>query len=136
MKISGTILDGTDLCDYEADGVAEPTIFPLYFPMEEGGLHGCLYSYADSYDESPSGTIRERGHEIFISHDPNNVGTFESTYLFTVKFDEDGNELWGRCQHPIIKGTGTGIFEGVTGRIDIKDDIGAGNFPYKGHLRW
>jgi hypothetical protein len=29
-----------------------------------------------------------------------------------------------------------GDFEGVTGRFDIKDDLDAGNFPYKGHLRW
>ncbi|MCB0213069.1 MAG: hypothetical protein KDJ52_27245 [Anaerolineae bacterium] len=134
-KISGTALDGTDMCDYETDGVDEPTIFPLYFPEDEG-VYGCLYSYAESVDESPSGTIREKGHEIFVSHDPDNPGTFESTYLFTLKLDENGNELWGRCQHPIIAGTGTGVYEGVTGRIDIKDDLEAGNFPYKGHLQW
>ena len=56
-QIRGTALDGINDCIPENDGVADPTIFPLFFPMEEGGLNGCLYSYAESFEESPSGTI-------------------------------------------------------------------------------
>ena len=135
-QIRGTAIDGTDDCIPKDDGVDDPTIFPLFFPMEEEGLNGCLYSYAESFEESPGGTIRERGHEIFVSHDPNKLGWFETTYLLTAKFADDGTEIWGRCQHPITEGTGTGDYEGVTGRIDIKDDVDAGDFPYKGHLRF
>ncbi|MBE7556514.1 MAG: hypothetical protein HS126_36140 [Anaerolineales bacterium] len=135
-QIRGTAIDGTGTCDPQTDGVDNPTTFPLFFPVEEGGLNGCLYTYAESSEGSPSGTYRERGHEIFVSHDPNKPGRFETTYLFTAKFDEDGNEIWGRCEHPITAGTGTSAFEGVTGRFDIKDDIAAGNFPYRGHLRF
>jgi hypothetical protein len=138
-QIKGTALDGTGTCDPQADGVAEPTTFPLLFPAEEGGLNGCLYTYAESSQSSPSGTYRERGHEIFVSHDPNNPGTFETTYLFQAKFDENGHEIWGRCEHPITAGTGTGAFKGVTGRINIQDNVEGGvyiNFPYKGHLRF
>ena len=39
-----------------------------------------------------------------------------------------GAEIFGRCQHPIVAGSGEGVFEGVTGRIDMKDDIEAGNY--------
>ena len=45
-------------------------------------------------------------------------------------------EIFGRCQHPIVAGSGTGVFEGVTGRLDFKDDIAAGNFPYRGHFKF
>lgn len=139
QQIRGTAIDGTNTCDSQADDVDDPTTFPLLFPMEEGGLNGCLYTYAESSEGSPSGTYRERGHEIFVSHDPNHPGRFETTYLFTAKFDENGNEIWGRCEHPITAGTGTEAFEGVTGRFDIKDNVEGGvliNFPYRGHVRF
>ena len=134
-QIRGTGIDGSDLCIPEEDGVDTPTIFPLFFPEEEGGLNGCLYSYAESFEISPSGTFRERGKDIFVSHDPAKPGRVMMAYLFTGKLDEDGNEIWGRCQHPIVKGSGTVGFEGVTGRLDFRDDLDAGNFPYTGHLR-
>ena len=40
----------------------------------------------------------------------------------------------GVCQHPIIVGSGTGGFEGVTGRVDFKDDVVTGDYPYRGHI--
>ncbi|MGD8710920.1 MAG: hypothetical protein PVF40_11060, partial [Ectothiorhodospiraceae bacterium] len=61
------------------------------------------------------------------------------SYLFTAKLGSCPNtqtEIFGRCQHPIEKGSGMGVFEGVVGRFDIKDDVEAGTFPYRGHLRW
>jgi hypothetical protein len=35
-----------------------------------------------------------------------------------------------------VAGSGTGAFDGVRGRIDFKDDIEAGNFPYRGSLQF
>lgn len=105
-----------------------------------GDLEGCHYIFVETAVCSPSGTYRERGTEIFVGKVFGGApGTFETTYLFTAKLKSCPDlttEIWGRCQHPIISGTGTGRFEGVTGRFDIKDDIAAGNFPYTGHLRW
>ena len=86
---------------------------------------------------SPSGIYQERGREIFVgSLDDGPVGTFTTTYWFNSKWDPDvstGSEVHGRCQHPIVKGSGTDGFEGVTGRVDFKDDVVAGNYPYRCH---
>jgi len=102
-----------------------------------GDLEGCLYTSIETAKSSPSGTYRETGTEVFVASDGS--GTFETTYRFEAKYEDVDNltgEIFGRCQHPIVKGSGTGIFEGVTGRLDFKDDIEAVNFPYRGHLRW
>jgi hypothetical protein len=102
-----------------------------------GDLEGCLYTFVETTKSSPSGTYRETGREVFVASDGS--GTFETTHRFAAKYEDVANltgEIFGRCQHPIVKGSGTGIFEGVTGRLDFKDDIEAGNFPYRGHLRW
>jgi hypothetical protein len=104
-----------------------------------GDLVGCHYVFIQEWECSPSGTYRERGTEIFVGSYDTRYGTFETTYLFTAKLRSCPlleTEIWGRCQHPIARGSGMDGFEGVTGRFDIKDDIEAGNFPYKGHLRW
>src|SRR5215207_9074391 len=98
---------------------------------------GCLYTFIETAESSPSGTYRETGTELFVASDGS--GTFETTYRFEAKYEDvtdPATEIFGRCQHPIVKGSGTGDFQGVTGRIDMKDDIEAGNFPYRGHLRW
>jgi len=102
-----------------------------------GDLEGCLYTFVETAVSSPSGTYLETGTEVFVASDGS--GTFETTYRFEAKYEDVSNpatEIFGRCQHPIVKGSGTGIFEGVTGRLDFKDDIEAGDFPYRGHLRW
>jgi hypothetical protein len=55
------------------------------------------------------------------------LGIFTTTYRFESKWDPDvttGVELRGRCQHPIVEGSGTGGFEGARGRVDFKDIIG------------
>ena len=57
------------------------------------------------------------------------VGTFATTYKFSSKWAPDvstGSEVHGRCQHPIVAGSGTGGFAGVTGRVDFKDDVATG----------
>ena len=68
---------------------------------------------------SPSGTYRETGTELFVGSTSEGAGTFETTYRFEAKYEDPtdpATEIFGRCQHPIVKGSGTGIFEGVTGR--------------------
>ena len=108
-----------------------------------GDLEGCLYSFVDDFECSPSGTYREEGRELFIGTYNGETGTFWTGYKFEGKYEgcpKDGDplgaEIFGRCQHPIVKGSGDGVFDGVTGRLDFKDDIEAGNFPYRGHLRF
>jgi hypothetical protein len=123
-------------CDYESQGAA----FALRMT---GDLEGCLYVFIDEYECSPSGTYREEGREKFVGTYNGQLGTFWTTYKFEAKYEGCsgdgaplGAEIFGRCQHPITEGSGTGVFVGVTGQLNFKDDIEAGNFPYRGHLRF
>lgn len=103
-----------------------------------GDLEGCHYVFVETASCSPSGTYLETGTEVFVGQGSGG-DTFMTTYRFAAKYQDCANlvgEIIGRCQHPIIAGSGKGIYEGVTGRLDFKDDIEAGNFPYRGHLRW
>src|SRR5262249_3663241 len=103
-----------------------------------GDLEGCLYVFVDTATCSPSGTYRETGNEIFVGQYTGEAGAFRTTYQFEAKYQDCpnlGGEIVGRCQHPLIANSGDGVFEGVTGRLDFKDDVAAGNFPYRGHLR-
>ena len=114
-----------------------------YALVMTGDLEGCLYTFVDheTVESSPSGTYRETGTETFVGRYGNSeeVGTFETTYRFEAKYEDVDNlsgEIFGRCQHPIVEGSGTGIFEGVSGRLDFKDDVETGEFFYRGHLRF
>ena len=121
-------------CDDPPEGVVSD-----YAVVMTGDLEGCLYTDIKTAESSPSGTYRETGTEFFVGSYLGESGTFETTYRFEAKYEDVDNlsgEIFGRCQHPIVEGSGTGIFEGVTGRIDMKDDVEAGNFPYRGHLRY
>jgi len=103
-----------------------------------GDLDGCLYVFVETAKCSPSGAYRETGHETFVGQYTGEAGTFRTTYKFEAKYQDCPNlvgEIFGRCQHPIVANSGEGVFEGVTGRLDFKDDVEAGNFPYRGHLR-
>jgi hypothetical protein len=122
-------------CDYENQGAA-------YAIRMTGDLQGCLYAYIDEYECSPSGTYREEGREFFVGTYNGQSGTFWTTYKFEAKYEGCENdsplgaEIFGRCQHPIVGGSGTGVFNGVSGQLNFKDDIEAGNFPYRGQLRF
>jgi hypothetical protein len=137
VQISGVGFYATATeCDAQGQGAD-------YAIRMTGDLEGCLYGYIDEFDCSPSGTYREEGREYFVGIYQGNAGTFWTTYRFEGKFEDCadngaplGVEIFGRCQHPVTAGTGTGVFVGATGRIDFKDDIEAGNFPYRGHLQW
>ena len=104
-----------------------------------GDLEGCHYVFVETARCSAGGTYNETGTETFVGLYNGAPGTFETTYRFTAKYTDCANlvgEIVGRCQHPIAAGSGEGVFEGVTGRLDFKDDIEMGNFPYRGHFRW
>ena len=122
-------------CDYESQGA-------VYAIRMTGDLEGCLYAFIDDFECSPSGTYREEGREYFVGTYNGQSGMFWTTYKFEAKYEgcnngaPEGAEIFGRCQHPIVAGSGTGVFNGVTGQINFKDDIEAGNFPYRAHLRF
>ena len=88
---------------------------------------------------APSGVYIESGEEVFVgSLDGGQDGTFSTTYKFESKWDPDvstGSEVHGRCQHPIVEGSGTGGFAGATGRVDFKDEVTTGQFFYRGHIK-
>lgn len=122
-------------CDYPGQGAD----FALTLT---GDLEGCLYVFVEDYECSPSGTYREKGKEFFVGTYNGEQGSFWTSYRFAGKFEgcsEEGfflgAEIFGRCQHPIIKSSGDGVFEGVTGRLDFKDDLETGTLPYRGHLK-
>ena len=104
-----------------------------------GSLEGCWYTRFVTGKETPSGVYLESGEEVFVgSLDGGPVGSFATTYQFESKWDPDvssGVELHGRCQHPIVDGSGTGGFEGAKGRLDFKDIIGDPvTYIYRGHI--
>jgi hypothetical protein len=104
-----------------------------------GDLQGCLYTFVEFANCTPSGVYREKGTETFVGWYRGNGGLFRTTYQFEAKFQDCPNvvgEIKGRCQHPVISGSGRGVFDGVMGRLDFKDNIQAGNFPYRGHFVW
>ena len=53
-------------------------------------------------------------------------GTFSTTYRWESQWDPDyttgGTEIWGRCQHLIVRGSGTGGLHDVTGHL-VRTDI-------------
>jgi len=131
-QISGVgFFDEADICDsgsMDADFALRMT----------GDLRGCLYTFVETAQSSPSGTYRETGTELFVAASDED-DTFRTTYRFEAKYEDVdtlSGEIFGRCQHPIVEGSGTGIYEGVTGIVFFKDDVEAGNFPYRGHLRY
>ena len=117
--------------------VCAPVMGYDYALVMTGDLAGCLYTDVKTAKSSPSGTYRETGTELFVGSYSGGSGTFETTYRFEAKYEDVANlsgEIFGRCQHPIVEGSGTGIFDGVTGQLFFKDDVEAGTFPYRGHL--
>lgn len=122
-------------CDYIGQGADFALIL-------SGDFEGCLYAFVENYNCSPSGTYRESGYELFVGTYKGEQGSFMTGYRFEGKYEgcenglPVGAEIFGRCQHPIIEDSGTGAFEGVSGRINFKDDVVKQEFPYSGHLRY
>lgn len=118
----------------ECDAMPAEYVIPI-----TGDLEGCLYGTALSARLSEGGTYLERDHEVFVGTYQGESGTFEVDAVYTAKFAGEvfaSPQHFGRCQHPIITGTGTGVFDGVSGRLDFKDDVEQGTYEYRGHLRF
>jgi hypothetical protein len=133
-----TQISGDARFDEAEAPVCAPVMGYDYALVMTGDLEGCLYTDVKTAESSPSGTYRETGTELFVGSYLDGSGTFETTYRFEAKYEDVDNlvgEQFGRCQHPIVEGSGTGIFEGVSGRLDFKDDVESGTFLYRGHLR-
>ena len=128
----GYFAEGAD-CIYP-EGSEEP----LFALRLTGDLEGCLFVFPEEYDCSPSGTYLEAGREHFIGTYQGTPGEFWTNYRFEAKYEDCANltgEIFGRCQHPLVKGSGQGAFAGLEGRLDFKDDIEEVNFPYRGHFK-
>jgi hypothetical protein len=130
-QISGVgLLDTANQCN---DAVASD--FTDFTLVMTGDLDGCLYTNIETARTTPSGMYLETGEEIFVgSLNGGPLGTFTTTYKFEAKFAPDGSEIHGRCQHPIVDGSGTGGFEGASGRLNFKDIVETGEYVYKGHI--
>ena len=109
-----------------------------YILTMTGSLSGCHYVFVETSRCLASGAYYESGTETFIGTYDGQPGTFRTNYVFTAKYADCAafaGEVEGRCQHPFIDGSGTGVFEGIKeARLDMRDDTGAGNFPYRGHI--
>jgi hypothetical protein len=103
-----------------------------------GSLTGCHYVFIETSRCLENGAYYESGTETFVGSYDGVPGKFRTNYVFTAKYADCQTftgETAGRCQHPFIDGSGTGAFLGIKeARIDMKDDVEAGNFPYRGHL--
>jgi hypothetical protein len=140
-QISGVAVfdDPLDPACNDPEGAGPPPADYALIMDGDGDLEGCLYTFVETTDCSPSGTYRETGTELFVGEYNGEVGTFRTTYKFEAKYEDCPNlvgEIFGRCQHPIVEGSGTGRFEGVSGRLDFKDEVETGEFLYRGHLRF
>jgi hypothetical protein len=110
----------------------------------QGSLLGCWYVDTFTPKSQPtSGTFQATGTERFAGcldldgdqacsgGDPQ--GTLSFSFQFTGKADPvTGAAIHGRCQHPIIAGTGD--FAGASGVITFKDDVTNGTSLYRGPI--
>ena len=113
--VSGTfVFDDTDAtCPDPPDGLRATNTFII-----SGDLEGCWYTNVDrAWDLGPpSGLYFEVGREVFVGtvreaptgpsrrptrSNPNGTPTIAT-----------GTEIWGRCQHLIVRGSGTGGLRG------------------------
>jgi hypothetical protein len=138
-QLSGVaVFDTVGVCPDPPTGYEDFTSLPPL--VMTGSLEGCWYTkiLTTKDNGAPSGIYQERGEEVFVgSLDGGPEGTFATTYKFTSKWDPDastGSEVHGRCEHPIVAGSGTGGFAGATGRVDFKDEVTTGEFLYRGHI--
>ena len=118
-----------------------PAEFADFTPLVlHGSLEGCLYTdvLTFKFHGAPSGIYIETGRELVVaSLNGGPEGTFTTTYRFESKWDPDaatGVEVKGRCQHPIVTGSGIDGLAGAEGRLDFKDEVETGLFFYRGHI--
>ena len=123
----------------QIDGTAEFQL-PSGGPCEDDPPAGPVRRRRAAGDagKPPGGVHLERGEELFVGRLRNGaMGTFTTTYRFEAKPAADGSEIRGRCQHPIVAGSGTGGLTGATGRLDFKDIIEVPiTCVYRGQIRF
>lgn len=141
LKAGGTKVSGVgyyataEECDPSSQGAT-------YALKMTGDLEGCLYIFIEKYNCSGDGRYYETGREIFVGTYKGQPGSFKTTYKFAAIFEgckeggPAGVEIIGLCNHPIVKGSGEGVFAGVTGTLHFWDNIPAGKFPYRGTIRF
>jgi hypothetical protein len=143
-QIAGTgVFDGGVNCGVPPAGFEDY----IWFTLElDGDLVGCLDTLPEWGKVTNGNTYQERGREVIEACldldgdgcDPDDpYGVFETTYHFTSKWAGvpfESAQINGRCQHPIVGGSGTDDFSGATGRLDFKDDVAEGDFDWKGHI--
>ena len=134
MQIDGNAFFDPDnkICDEPPDEYSDYAALVL-----QGSLEGCWYTDVQWSKDTPSGVYLERGRELFVGSLNGVEGSFTTTYRFEAKFAPDGvTELFGRCQHPLLRGSGSGGFTGATGRLDFKDIINGSEitYVYRGHI--
>jgi hypothetical protein len=129
----------SDPC-YELDpATGQP---PVIANAMAGSLIGCWFTDAFTWGPtSPSGILHATGAEHFVGcldikqegrcaeGDP--AGTLALSARFEFKV-VNNQEIWGRCQHQILSGTGD--FVGATGEIDFKDSVPNGTSSYRGRI--
>ena len=137
--VSGTfVFDADGTCPGPPPGYEDFTDYPV---IVSGDLEGCWYTKIDqARDLRPSGLHLEVGREVFVgSVRGGPEGSFSTVYTWESKWDSDiatGTEIWGHCQHVIVRGSGTGGLHDVTGhlvRTDIAPDASIGH--YRGFVR-
>jgi hypothetical protein len=106
-----------------------------------GDLEGRFCSFPGSDECLPGGAYHATGTNLFAGTYHGEAGTFETPSLFTAKFEDCTmvKEITGHCEHPIVVGSGTGVFAGVTAIIVMDDIIEAGaytGYTYTGDLQW
>ncbi len=137
VQFSGTAVydfDGS-ICPAPPSGYADFVSYPGL--VLSGSLQGCWYTKVDTSKTTPSGVYLEAGREVFVgSLNGGPIGVFATTYKFESKFS-GSTEIFGRCQHPLVAGSGTGGFAGATGRVDMKDIVADPSnvyYVYQGHI--
>jgi hypothetical protein len=108
--------------------------FTSYDPLVlRGNLAGCWYTKVETSSLLPSGVYLETGQEVFVGTlNGGPVGMFSTTYRFEARLDPNGTEIRGRCQHPIVAGSGAGGFAGAGGLVLFKDLVP--EYFYRGHI--
>ncbi|HEY6978808.1 MAG TPA: hypothetical protein VH396_21070 [Chitinophagaceae bacterium] len=112
-----------------------------YILKMTGDIEGCIYTYIDK-SECVNGYYYEEGREHFVGTYKGKDGSFWTNYKSLGKYEgcsggsPTGAEILGFCEHPIVKGSGEGVFKGVTGRYYMIDKVKAVKFPYEGQLRF
>jgi hypothetical protein len=134
-------IDGSAVCNDEITNSAG--VEPAFSSDFVGDLDGCLYTFPESYSCSANGVYVEDGMEIYVGGGgEGDDGTFETTYRFVAHFPSEEecnsftNQIRGRCLHPIVAGTGTGDYEGVTGMFQMTDNVEEGTADLVGLLHF